>query len=116
MDHGWIGIDLDGTLAFYSGWDGGRIGSPIEPMRQRVLAWLAEGKDCRIMTARVSPVSAPADVVSDQIAAISAWCLEHLGQILPVTHEKDFMMCALYDDRTVAVEANTGRLLSPELT
>ena len=53
---GWIGVDLDGTLARYDGWKGPEhIGEPLMPMVERVKAWLAEGREVRIMTARVSP-------------------------------------------------------------
>lgn len=47
MNGGWIGVDLDGTLAEYHGWDDGRIGAPIPKMVQRVKQWLAEGKEVR---------------------------------------------------------------------
>ena len=43
MSEGWIGVDLDGTLAEYLGWQGmGHIGEPIAPMVERVKAWLAQ--------------------------------------------------------------------------
>lgn len=33
---GWIGVDLDGTLAEYDGWKGpDEIGAPVEPMVER---------------------------------------------------------------------------------
>ena len=51
---GWIGVDLDGTLAEYAGWvSEEHIGHPVPMMLERVKAWLAEGKDVRIFTARV---------------------------------------------------------------
>ena len=54
MSEGWIGIDLDGTLAEYDGWKGvEHIGKPIPSMVERVKAWIIEGKDVRIFTARV---------------------------------------------------------------
>jgi hypothetical protein len=58
---GWIGVDLDGTLAHYAGWRGSmHVGPPIVPMLDRVKRWLAEGTyDIRIFTARVSdPIEA----------------------------------------------------------
>ena len=67
-------------------------------------AWLAEGKDVRIFTARAN--SGPA-----QIGYIEAWCLEHLGAVLPVTATKNMATIALYDDRCTRVESNTGRLI-----
>jgi hypothetical protein len=52
--NGWIGVDLDGTLAHYEGWKGQEhIGEPIAPMVERVKGWLAEGREVRIFTARV---------------------------------------------------------------
>ena len=34
---GWIGVDLDGTLAHYGGWIGpDHIGDPIAPMVERI--------------------------------------------------------------------------------
>ncbi len=33
---GWIGVDLDGTLAHYEGWNGANhIGEPLAPMLER---------------------------------------------------------------------------------
>ena len=50
---GWIGVDLDGTLAHYNGWvDETHIGEPIQGMADRVRGWLADGIDVRIFTAR----------------------------------------------------------------
>lgn len=101
---GWIGVDLDGTLAEYGGWKGpDSIGKPIPAMLNRVLDWLNAGHEVRIFTARAS--------VPEQIPFVVAWCKEHLGRELPVTNVKDFGMVTLYDDRCVQVETNTGRLI-----
>ena len=55
MTNGWIGVDLDGTLAYYDQWRGAlHIGEPIPVMLERVKRWLDEGKDVRIFTARVN--------------------------------------------------------------
>jgi hypothetical protein len=108
---GWIGVDLDGTLAHYDGWKGiYLIGAPIPLMIDRVQQWLAEGKQVRIMTARVHPNQ---DGRTLEIVRywIEKWCLEHIGQVLPITHEKDFGMICLYDDRCEQVEKNTGQLV-----
>ena len=40
--------------------------------------------------------------------AIRRWMREHLGTALPITHTKDYMMQALYDDRAVQVRRNKG--------
>jgi hypothetical protein len=107
--HGWIGVDLDGTLAHYAGWNAGAIGHPIERMVDRVKQWLADGVEVRIVTARVARASCRDDVERlEQVRRIEAWCVEHLGQQLPVTSEKDFMMIELWDDRCVQLQPNTG--------
>ncbi len=98
---GWIGVDLDGTLAQYDGWQGAdNIGAPIPEMVRRVTAWLAKGVEVRIFTARAS--------VPEQVPPVRRWCLEHIGIVLPVTNVKDFDMIELWDDRCVRVISNTG--------
>ena len=98
---GWIGVDLDGTLAEYDGWKGAdHIGRPVKKMLERVLDWKNAGKDVRIFTARAS--------VPEQIPPIDEWCRKHIGQTLPVTNIKDFAMIELWDDRCVQVVPNTG--------
>ncbi len=104
---GWIGVDLDGTLAHYDGWRGEtHIGPPIPAMVERVKTWLAEGREVRIFTARISD---PRPGINRAIVdAICAWCREHVGAALLVTNVKDFEMIALWDDRAVQVVRNTG--------
>lgn len=101
---GWIGVDLDGTLAKYEGWNGGLIGEPIPLMVDRVKAWLANGKEVRIFTARVGGLR----LDTEQIAAIEGWCRQHIGCTLPITATKDYGMIELWDDRCVQVIPNTG--------
>ena len=110
-DGGWIGVDLDGTLAHYEGWKSPQhIGEPIAPMVERVKLWLAAGKTVKIFTARVHGHGMPliGGGVEDAITPIKAWCLKHIGQELEVTNVKDFGLIELWDDRCVQVEANTG--------
>jgi hypothetical protein len=111
MTHnGWIGVDLDGTLAHYDGWQGvEHVGAPVPAMLERVKAWLEAGIEVRIFTARVCREG---DEREAALAPIVAWCVEHIGVELPVTNLKDFGMVALWDDRAVDVEPNTGRILS----
>ncbi len=102
---GWYGVDLDGTLAHYEGWkDDGEIGKPIPKMVTRVKRWLREGRTVKIMTARVAN---PQDRAME-VRRIKQWCQEHLGEALPVTHEKDMGLVELWDDRAVEVRINTG--------
>ena len=108
---GWIGVDLDGTLATYTGWLGANhIGEPIAPMVERVKAWIASGKTVKIFTARVHGHGAPiiGGGVEDVITPIQDWCEKHIGKRLEVTNVKDFGMIELWDDRAIQVEVNTG--------
>jgi hypothetical protein len=115
-DSGWIGVDFDGTLAHYEGWNGGELGKPIPVMLDRVKKWLTEGRAVRIFTARVGCTGEinlvggvdSIDFAAEQAKKIRAWCLEHIGVELPVTATKDFAMIELWDDRAVQVKANTG--------
>ena len=126
MSNGWIGVDLDGTLAFYDGWHGPQhIGEPIPAMLNRVKRWLAEGKDVRIFTARVDGGTVALSMGNkdgDQCrdvervkGFIEAWCEKHVGRVLPVTCQKDYGMIELWDDRCVQVIPNTGRTIADEL-
>jgi hypothetical protein len=116
---GWIGVDLDGTLAEYHGWKGAdHIGAPIPAMVERVKGWLAEGRDVKVFTARVSTAEHLPDTAARVArvaevhvarARIVAWCIEHIGEELAITNVKDHGMIELWDDRAVQVEPNTGR-------
>jgi hypothetical protein len=107
---GWIGVDLDGTLAQYEGWVGPEhVGKPIPRMVERVKRWLAEGKNVKIMTARANPEGFKGSEDSARaMIAIQQWCKEHLGRVLPITYKKDYAMYELWDDRAVQVIPNTG--------
>ncbi len=108
---GWIGVDLDKTLAEYE--DGNfnmyHIGKPIPAMVQRVKALIASGYEVRVFTARAGYN----DKIFDQVLAV--WTKQHLGTALKATNVKDFKMLCLFDDRAIAVEGNTGRILGGEL-
>lgn len=108
MSKGWIGVDLDGTLAYYDGWVSmAHIGEPIPLMADRVKMWLLAGIEVRIVTARVSSSQRLIDQgVAQQ--AIAAWTLKHFNKEIPSTSEKDFQMLELWDDRCHRVKINTG--------
>lgn len=106
---GWIGVDLDGTLAHYDHWRGvEHIGEPIHAMVDRVKCLLADGLEVRIFTARVAGTPAERKAA---LRPIQAWCLEHIGVKLLVTATKDRDMELLFDDRCRQVETNTGRIV-----
>lgn len=117
---GWIGVGLDGTLAYYDArrWPE-HIGAPIPAMVRRVREWLAQGREVRIVTARVAtsgrfaPESSLRDdeaFAAQQRTLIEDWCEEHVGARLLVTASRDYAMRALWDDRVVSVVTNTGEL------
>jgi hypothetical protein len=115
----WIGVDLDGTLAEYHGWQlNGGVGRPIAPMIRRVKEWRKKGIEVRILTARVGVDPAAYSLESESYAddshamqqrgIIEQWCLEHIGEVLPITAQKDFLMLQLWDDRAIRVRENVG--------
>lgn len=108
----WIGVDLDGTLAYYDEWvSATHIGAPVPAMAERVKSWLRSGYDVRIFTARAAEPDFTTRVRA--LDAIREWSRAHFDVALPVTNVKDFEMIELWDDRAVSVEANTGRQLAP---
>lgn len=116
MSNGWIGVDLDGTLAHYDGWKGiANIGDPVPAMMARVRRWLAEGREVRIFTARVC-LERPGDSDGSGAEArvhIEAWLERHGLGGMAITNIKDLAMHELWDDRAVQVEPNTGRAMCP---
>lgn len=103
---GWIGVDLDGTLAFYDGWKGvEHIGAPINAMVERIHYWLDAGIEVRIFTARVSGMTSDAKLAERYI---QDWLEKHGLPRLAVTCRKDFRCIEIWDDRAVQVILNTG--------
>lgn len=120
----WIGVDLDRTLAEYHEWvSPTHVGKPIPKMVKRVIYWKTHGMCVKIMTARVNPSNPGAEVSKD---SINKWLEEHIYPILkkynddpkfytiPLTHEKDYDMTELWDDRAVQVVPNTGERADKE--
>lgn len=109
IDREWIGVDLDGTLAEYHGFQGhDKIGPPIEAMKERVLRWSESGIRVKIFTARASGEKAEVEQAKYYILK---WLKDNGFPTLEVTNIKDYYMTELYDDRAVQVEFNTGKLL-----
>lgn len=114
---GWIGVDLDGTLAEYEEWTGNPldIGKPVPRMVERVKKWRSEGKQVWIFTARVSPspwmhpsYEDMHKYLEDIRSAIRHWCEVNVGEALPIVYSKNPSMIELWDDRAVQVIPNTG--------
>lgn len=110
-DEEWVGFDLDGTLAKYDGWKGvDHIGEPVDRMVliAKLLHWL--GKKVKVLTARVAPRD-DGEGGDKARKYVEKWCEKHLGFVPEITYHKDASMAALFDDRAVAVEQNTGKVL-----
>jgi hypothetical protein len=125
MAQGWIGVDWDGTVVHYEhwlAWD--QFGPPLKPMVDRIRQWLKEGKDVRIVTARVrhgdvdgefSCLTTGNPITNAMIInAIQDYCEKIIGARLPVQCHKDLNMIELWDDRAVQMVPNTGRTLAEE--
>ncbi len=100
----WIGVDLDGTLAYYKKGQGPTIGEPIPAMMNRVQGWLDNGQEVRICTARAAHGEA-------EISRVRDWLKQHGLGDLQVTCQKDFEMMELWDDKAIQVKPNTGEPL-----
>jgi len=83
-------------------------------MVDRIKAWLADGWEVRIFTARVSAGSDDFGYTANNFKVFLRLWLDDAGlPDLKATNVKDFQMVELWDDRAVTVEPNTGRQLAP---
>jgi hypothetical protein len=105
---GWIGVDFDGVLAEQNGPSRGLLGRPVEKMVEKVRAKIAEGIEIRIVTARVASIEPDRE---NQRKLITAWGVNQLGAVLPVTAEKDRDMLELWDNLARQVVTNLGEFL-----
>jgi hydroxymethylpyrimidine pyrophosphatase-like HAD family hydrolase len=107
-----IAVDFDGTLATYDGWKGvDHLGEPVEEMIQRVQAELDAGSAVTIFTARVNPNGGSFQEALDATKSyvlIAQWCVQHIGQLLPITHLKSQVWDEMWDDRAIQIVKNQG--------
>ena len=97
----WIGVDLDGTLAYYDYWRGKEdIGPPIPKMLMRIKQWIAEGKIVKIFTARATQ--------DENIPYIKAWLKQHDLEGLEITCIKGMACIEFWDDKAIQIISNTG--------
>lgn len=103
---GWIGVDLDGTLARADdALPAQQIGPAVPQMLKRVRYWIKTGRTVKIFTARAGEPG------SEKL--IHQWCERHGLPRLEITNRKDHQMIALWDDRAVGVLRNAGVPLVP---
>lgn len=101
-----IAVDLDGTLAHWDPeeeYDPTKIGKPVPAMVERVKDWIAQGNEVVIFTARVGD--------SGAFPHIHAWLRKQGLPELKITNKKSREIAEIWDDRAVAVERNTGKVL-----
>lgn len=105
-----VATDFDATLATYDGPAGGplALGDPIEKHVDRVKGWLKDGIHVEVFTAKIN-VDDP-ELRMLITLAIHAWCKKHLGVVLAVTDRKKGTWKQIWDDRTVRVVSNTGKV------
>lgn len=127
---------MDGTLFTYTHWVGwNKFGRPIQPMIDRVRAWLDADVEVRVVTARIGlPVARDVmtgeDVYSrartgrcrmtrqefsdhEMRLAVQDHLERHDLPRLRVQCYKNVDMIEIWDDRAVQVVANDGRMLAP---
>jgi hypothetical protein len=103
---GWIGVELDGTLAHYEkNQQRLSIGEPVAKMHMRVKQWLMVGIDVRLFTARAAD--------PQMLPVITAWLKQHHLEKMKLTFKKDFAMSQFWDDRGIHVVSNTGEIAAP---
>ncbi|QBQ74601.1 HAD hydrolase [Burkholderia phage BcepSauron] len=112
----WVGVDFDSTLAYLDEWQGKfHLGKPIPAMVAFVRSLLEQGKEVRVMTARVCPDPDYTEEELEEIhRLIEDWTEEHIGTRLSATCMKDRYMIALFDDKAFHVTPNTGIVHIPE--
>lgn len=113
-------VDLDSTLAYYDGWvDPLYIGEPITLMVNKVKNFIKQGKKVIIFTARITESYSGRELSQKEIfdidQAIKSWCELHIGKRLLVTNKKTLYAEAIYDDRAIQVDKNTGKILGKDI-
>jgi hypothetical protein len=100
----WIGVDLDGTLAYYDERSSiEEVGAPVPDMLALVKKMINNNIRVKIFTARATD--------PEQLPLIRKWLKSNGLPELEITNVKDYYMQKLYDDRCIQVERNTGRLI-----
>ena len=108
---GWVGFDLDGTIAQYTGYKGWQhIGEPIPSMINFIKKLRSMGIPCKILTSRAAAESRAVDGLTfEQVEqVVQDWTEKYIGERLPVVSEKGCSMIVLFDDSVVQINKNTG--------
>ena len=99
----WVGVDLEGTLAFETGTHES-IGSPVPQMLDQIRKWMKyDHFEVKIITPRAQTQQGQSEVYH--------WLKKHDLPPLSVTDQKDFFMIELWSTRAVQIASNTGRVI-----
>ena len=108
--NGNILVDLDGTLAEYTSWQGiEHIGRPIPAMVAKIVKWLSDGIEVRIFTARAA-------IGEQAILYVKQWLKDNNLPDMIVTNCKDMSTLEIWDDRAVRVVKNTGMRIEEDMS
>ena len=112
----WIGFDFDGVLVEHQKGNASNclVGKSILSMCDRVREILREGRRVKIFTSRAATTGWPEEVRMKNLQVIEEWSRKEFGFALEITAIKDRYLDFFYDDRALAVEKNTGKLVGPE--
>ena len=111
----WLAVDLDGTLAVYSGWNGeDHIGDLILPIAEKIKQRVKDGWKVAIFTARVSGQASEAAYAE---GVIWRWLednkIAHFISGITATKHKHFR--EFWDDRAITVRKNRGIFVEERL-
>ena len=116
----WYGFDFDRSLAYHGpqdkdikkGYNLG-VGAPIDIIVERLKEYLAAGKNCKIFTARVAPHPDVENFnMADRSEQLRDWCEAQGLPRLDVVCIKDAYMEEIWDDKSVSIKPNEGRVFS----
>lgn len=109
----WVGFDLDGTLARQDKWEGIEvIGEPIQEvvalLKEEIERGREQGYKVKIFTARAYHWNAS--------YYIRFWLKKNkLPDDLEITNVKDMGCRYIYDDKSIQMQKNTGKILGRRL-
>lgn len=97
----WVGFDFDGTLA-------DKELNPVPRIIKALRQLLQQGIPCKIVTARADRSRLE---YHQRIRKVQDFLENNDLPPLEITNEKDTDMLALFDDRAISVEQNSGEIL-----
>lgn len=87
------------------------VGEDIGDVPEYAARWMNEMREAGHLNDQVEACKFYFKKEWDAHDFIADWCLEHLGFLPEITHEKDHRMIELYDDRVKQVIPNEGLLV-----